>query len=71
MAVDGMKEPREAEAENGPQEEHPEHHFLLQRGHEIHVGPQHGQCAQTKEQDQPCGAEKQKCKWHIATRFPR
>lgn len=49
MAVDGMKEPREAEAENSPQEEHPEHHFLLQRGHEIHVGPQHGQCAQTKE----------------------
>lgn len=49
MAVDGMKEPRETEAENSPQEEHPEYHFLLQRGHEIHVGPQHGQCAQTKE----------------------
>lgn len=42
VAVDGMKQPREAEAKHSSQEEHPEHHFLLQRGHKIHVGPQHG-----------------------------
>lgn len=29
MAVDGMKEPGETEAEDSPKEEHPKHHFLL------------------------------------------
>lgn len=42
VAVDGVKEPGEAEAEHSSQEEHPEHHLLLQWGHKIHVGPQHG-----------------------------
>ena len=30
MTVDGVKEPGEAEAEHGAQEEHPEDHLLLQ-----------------------------------------
>lgn len=42
VAVDCMKKPGEAEAEHSSQEEHPKHHFLLQRGHKIHVRPQQG-----------------------------
>lgn len=42
VAVDCVEKPGEAEAEHGSQEEHPEHHLLLQRCHEVHVGPQHG-----------------------------
>lgn len=42
VAVDCMKEPGEAEAEDSSQEEHPKHNFLLQRCHKIHVGAQHG-----------------------------
>lgn len=42
VAVDGMKKPGETEAEHSSQEEHPKHHFLLQRGHKVHVGAQHG-----------------------------
>ncbi len=39
MAVDSVKKPGEAEAQHCTQEEHPEHHLLLQRGHEVHIGP--------------------------------
>lgn len=52
MTVHCVEEPGEAEAEHGAQEKHPEHHFLLQRSHERYVRPQHGQGAQTEEQDQ-------------------
>lgn len=51
MAVDCVKKPGEAEAQHGTQEEHAKHNLLLQRGHEVHVGPQHGKCAQAQEQD--------------------
>lgn len=58
VAVDSVKEPGEAEAEHGTQKKHPKHHFLLQRGHEVHVGPQNGVRAQTNKQDQPWGLER-------------
>jgi len=49
VAVDRVEEPGEGEAENGTQEEHPDHHLLLDRGHEGHVGPEHVHQAQEEE----------------------
>jgi len=54
VTVDGVEKPGEAEAQHRPQEEHPEHHLLLERSHEIHVGPQHGQDPQAEEQNETC-----------------
>lgn len=50
MAIDGVKEPGEAEAEHRAQKEHPENHLLLQRGHEVHVWSEHGQDSQKEKQ---------------------
>ena len=54
MTVDSVEEPGEAEAEHRSQEEHPEHHLLLERGHEVHVRPQHGQDPQEEKQHKAC-----------------
>lgn len=61
-----MEEPGEAEAKHSTQEKHPEHHFLLQGSHERHIWPQHGQSAQTEEQDQAWGWE---CKYIFTGRI--
>lgn len=54
MAVDCVEEPREGEAEDGPQEKHPNHHLLLDRSHERHVGPEHVHQTQTEEKQAAC-----------------
>lgn len=50
VAVDGVEEPREREAENGSQEEEPEDHLLLQRGHEGDVWAEHVEDPQAQEE---------------------
>lgn len=54
MTVDGVEQPGKAETQHCSEEEHPEHHLLLKRGHEVHVGPQHGQNPQEEEQHKTC-----------------
>lgn len=60
MAIDGVKEPGEAEAEHCAQKEHPENHLLLQGGHEVHVWSEHGQDAQKEKQHETYRREKKK-----------
>lgn len=50
VTVDRVEEPGEGEAEDGSQEKHPDHHFLLDRSHERHVGPEHVHQTQTEEE---------------------
>lgn len=54
MAVDGVEEPGEGQAENGPQEKHSDHHLLLDRSHKGHVGPEHVHQTQTEEKQTAC-----------------
>lgn len=55
MAVNGVEEPGEGQAEDGSQEKHPDHHLLLNRSHERHVGPEHVHEAQTEEEEAAWG----------------
>ena len=50
MAVDRVEEPRKRKAENGPQEEQPKDHLLLQRGHEGDVWTEHIKDPQAQEE---------------------
>lgn len=54
VAVDCVEEPGEGEAEDGSQEKHPDHHLLLDRSHERHVGPEHVHQTQTEEKQAAC-----------------
>lgn len=54
MAVNCVEEPREGEAEDGAQEEHADHHLLLDRRHKRHVGPEHVHQTQTEEEQTAC-----------------
>jgi len=54
VTVDSVEKPGEAEAQHRPEEEHPKHNLLLERSHEVHVGPQHGQDPQAEEQHKTC-----------------
>ena len=60
MTVDSVEEPGEAETEHRSQEEHPEHHLLLEGGHEVHVWPQHGQDSQEEKQHETYRRERSK-----------
>lgn len=59
VAVDCVEEPGEGEAEDGSQEEHPDHHLLLDRSHEGHVGPEHVHETQTEEKQTACGGRRE------------
>lgn len=59
VAVHCVEEPGEGEAEDGSQEKHPDHHLLLDRSHERHVGPEHVHQTKTEEKQTACG-EKEK-----------
>lgn len=60
VAVDRVEEPGEGEAEDGAQEEHPDHHLLLDRSHERHVGPEHVHQPQTEEKQTACRERRQR-----------
>lgn len=55
VAVNCVEEPGEGQAEDGSQEKHPDHHLLLNRSHERHVGPEHVHETQTEEKQAACG----------------
>ena len=54
VAVDSVEEPGEGEAEDGSQEKHPDHHFLLDRSHQRHVGSEHVHQSQKDENQTAC-----------------
>lgn len=59
VAVDCVEEPREGEAEDGPEEKHPDHHLLLDRSHERHVRPEHVHQTQKEEEQTSCREQMQ------------
>ncbi|GCC46176.1 hypothetical protein chiPu_0030063 [Chiloscyllium punctatum] len=63
MAVDGVENPGEEEAEHGSQEEHPEDHFLLHWGDKVDVGPEHVHDAQDQEEQETWMGGKDAGKW--------
>lgn len=50
VTVDRVEEPGEGEAEDGAEEKHPDHHLLLDWGHERHVGSEHVHETQAEEE---------------------
>lgn len=62
MTIDGVEEPGETEAQHCTQKEHPKHHLLLERGHEVHIWSEHGQDSQKEKQHKTYGKEKEKNK---------
>lgn len=66
VAVDGVEEPGEGEAEDGSQEKHPDHHLLLDRRHERHVGPEHVHETEEEKEQAACGEERTEASTHWA-----